>query len=113
MMHVERMSQLQPRMQTAIAELQAMIRRRYPAATFRIACNPEDSEMVLLKPTVDVDDRDEVVDVVIDRLLELQTDEHLPLLVVPVRPKARNDAIRRTMREAAPSWGTEPPPVQS
>jgi hypothetical protein len=39
--------------------------------------------------TVDVEDTDVVVEVYIDRLLDLQIDEGLAVYVVPVRPLAR------------------------
>jgi hypothetical protein len=35
---------------------------------------------------VDVDDLDEVVDLIGDRLLEMQVDEGLPVYVTPLRP---------------------------
>ncbi len=42
---------------------------------------------------VDVDDRGEVIDVFLDRLVELQLEEGLPLFVVPVRTPERIAAI--------------------
>jgi hypothetical protein len=86
-----------PRMHEALEELKHMLRQRYPDATFRVARSPENPETVLLKPVVDVADRDEVMDVVIDRLIELQSVEQLPLFVVPVRTPERNEAIRQAM----------------
>jgi hypothetical protein len=105
----ERAPEFTPRMQQALTELQALISKRYPDATFRVTRSPENPETVLLKPVVDVDDRDEVMDVVIDRLGELQGEEQLSLLVVPTRPKARNEAIRRAMEQTEPTWQREPP----
>ncbi len=96
--------ELGPRMKQAISELEALVRQRYPDATFQVTRHPEDSEAVLLKAEVDVEDRDEVMDVVIDRMVEMQSDEDLPVFVVPTRPKARNEAIRRALDEAAPAW---------
>ena len=96
-MTVERTPKFTPAMQKAISELQGLISKRYPDATFRITRSPESPKTVLLKPVVDVDDRDEVMDVVIDRLGELQAQEQLSLLVVPVRIEARNEAIRRAI----------------
>jgi hypothetical protein len=111
-MSVERERRLEPRMQRAIAELEGLIRARYPDATFRVTRHPEAHDSVLLKPVVDVDDRDEVMDVIIDRLGELQAEEHLPILVVPVRPPARREAIRWAMQQAAPARRGPLPPVQ-
>jgi hypothetical protein len=45
---------------------------------------------------VDVDDPDEVLDLVTDRLLELQLDEGIPIFVVPVHTPER---ISHTMRQ--------------
>ncbi|MDP9469086.1 MAG: hypothetical protein M3Q71_00245 [Chloroflexota bacterium] len=83
-----------PRMHAAIEELQGLIAARYPAATFNVGLG-EDPEGVYLRATVDVEDRGEVVDVFIDRLVDLQTEEGLHLYVVPGRPPERNAAILR------------------
>jgi hypothetical protein len=83
-----------PRMQAAIAELQDLIRGRYPEARFDVGYG-EDPEGVYLTATVDVEDRDEVVDVFIERLVDLHVAEGLPLHVLPVRPPERNAAILR------------------
>jgi hypothetical protein len=103
-MSIEQEAALAPRMHKAVEELKDLLRQRYPEATFQVARSPENQQTVLLKPVVDVDDRDEVMDVVIDRLVELQSTEQLPLFVVPVRPAARNQAIRATAAAAAPAW---------
>jgi len=81
-------------MSAAIAEFQDLIRRHYPEATFDVRLG-EDPEGVYLLATVDVEDRDEVVDVFIDRLVDLHVAEQLPLHVLPVRPPARTAAILR------------------
>ena len=111
-MSVEQEVALTPRMHEAVEELKELLRQRYPEATFRVARSPENPQTVLLKPVVDVDDRDEVMDVVIDRLVELQSTEQLPLFVVPVRPAARNEAIRAQAAAAAPAWRKHRPPAQ-
>jgi len=108
MLKTEREPKLRPRMQQAIEELKGLVRDRYPAATFLVTRSPDDRRTVLLKPVVDVEDRDEVMDVVIDRLVALQSEEHLPVLVVPSRPKARSEAIRQAMKQAAPAWRKHP-----
>jgi hypothetical protein len=112
MMKTERAPRLAPRMQAAVEELKGLVQERYPDATFQVTRSPEDRKTVLLKPVVDLDDRDEVMDVVIDRLIELQSEEQLPLLVVPVRPQARSEAIRQRMKQTAPAWRTQLPPIQ-
>ena len=98
MIEAERQPRLTPRMQAAVDELKGLVRDSYPNASFQVARSPENRGVVLLKPVVDVDDRDEVMDVVINRLVEMQSERHLPILVVPIRPQARSEAIRQAMK---------------
>ena len=83
---------MSPRMVEAVAELKALILDQYPEATFDIG-QGEDPEGVYLTAIVDVDDRGEVIDLFLDRLVDLQVDEGLPLFVVPVRTPARTAAL--------------------
>jgi len=46
---------------------------------------------------VDVEDTDEVVDVFMDRLLEMEIEEGLPVYVIPIRP------IERAVRASRPA----------
>jgi hypothetical protein len=80
---------LDERTQRAVQELEETIRLRYPTATFELACGVDDPASIHLITTVDVDDPDEVGDLVIDRVVELQVDEAIPLHVIPVRPLGR------------------------
>lgn len=84
----ERKRSVDPRIESAVAELQGMIAARYPGATFGVAPG-EDPDGTYVTATVDVEDTDEVFDVVVGRLLELQVDEGLPVHVLPVRPVER------------------------
>ncbi|MCC7024960.1 MAG: hypothetical protein IT338_19170 [Thermomicrobiales bacterium] len=77
-----------PRAQAALDELQAMIARRYPEATFDVHTGYDPAGIYLLA-TIDIEDIDEVVDVFMDRMLEMQIEEGLPVYVVPLRPVAR------------------------
>jgi hypothetical protein len=99
-MSAEPWRDLSPRMEQAIEELKSIILERYPEATFRVVPDPEDAETILLKPTVDVEDRDEVVELVIDRLVDLSIHEGLSILVVPQRTPARNEAIWRAQKQS-------------
>lgn len=101
-----------PRMHAALEELKDLIRQRYPDATFQVTRSPENPDTILLKPVVDVDDRDDVMDVVIDRLVDLQSEGELALFVVPVRPAARNEALRRAVHQAGQAWRKQVPPIQ-
>ena len=86
---------LEGRMHEAVTELQGTISRRYPSARFSLS-HPEDEPTSLeLTAVVDVDDPDEVLDAVIDRVVKFQVDEHLPIHVVPIRTPERIAAYLR------------------
>lgn len=96
-MRARRASRLDPRIDAAVRELQTLISARYPSATFQLSPDTDEPPMVLLTATVDVDDPDEVLDLVLDRMLELQIEERVPVQVVPVRTSERiaaDDTIR-------------------
>lgn len=80
-----------PRLEAALGELEALIGARYPSATFAIT-DGDDPRGTYLLATVDVEDTDEVVDVFVERLMQLQIDEGLPLYVIPIRPMERIQA---------------------
>lgn len=82
------------RMQAAVSEMQRLIRERFPGATFNPAAG-EDPGSVWLWATVDVDDPDKVLDLVTDRLLVLNAEDEIPLLVIPVRTPERRQALLR------------------
>jgi hypothetical protein len=71
------------RTRAAITELENMIASRYPTATFDVSRGADDPRAVYLVATVDLDDPFEVVDLVIDRVVDLQVDEGIPLRVIP------------------------------
>ena len=81
-----------PRMEEALDELQALIASRYPEATFSVSVG-EDPDGIYLTATVDVEDMGEVVDVFLDRMVDFQIEEELPIFVVAVRPLLRNADI--------------------
>jgi len=87
-MSAERRIDLDERIRSAVAELQALIHSRYPEATF-VLTEGEDPPGTYLKATVDLDDVDEVIDSFGDRLLELQVEERLPVYVIPLQPVER------------------------
>jgi hypothetical protein len=93
-----------PRIRAAIDELEGMIVERFPQATFLVH-EGYDPPGIYLKATVDIDDTDEVVDVIGDRLLDLQVYEELPLYFVPLRPIERVLEEIRKQAERAP-WLT-------
>ncbi len=95
MVRTQHEPKLTARMQRAIDELKALLSEHYPEATFRVSHSPDDRRGIDLVTTVDLEDRDEVMDLVIDRLLELQIKDRLPVHVIPVRTRERNLAIIR------------------
>jgi hypothetical protein len=87
-----------PRMRAAVAELQERIRSRYPTATFAVGGGWDDPDGVYITATVDLDDPDEVIDLIVERLLELQIDEGLPVYVIPTRTPERVAAMLEERR---------------
>ena len=81
-------------------ELEALISSRYPTASYQRS-HGEDPEGEYLTATVDVEDTDEVVDLIIDRMLEMQIAEGLPVYVIPIRPIQRALAALRERGSAA------------
>jgi hypothetical protein len=83
-----REARVDARMQSAIEELQQLLLHSYPDAQFQVGPSPEDSDIVHLYAIVDTDDLDAVLDPVIDRMMEIQIEDGLPLFVVTMRPAA-------------------------
>lgn len=81
-----------PRIQAALDELRGLIEQRFPEASFSIYFGDE-PEGIRLLATVDVEDLDEVMDAVVDRLVDMQVYEGLPVYVVPEWPAARTHAF--------------------
>ena len=77
-----------PRVEGAIEELRALIAERYPGARFDVF-ERDDPEGVRLQATVDIEDTEEVMDVVIDALYDIQVERGLPVYVVTEQPLAR------------------------
>jgi hypothetical protein len=99
---------LDPKMQTAVDELQALIQQKHPEAQFRLSRDPEGSDAIHLIAALDVDDTDLVVDEFLDRMMQLQIEEHLPLFVIPVRTPEREMALREA--ERTQKWAVMPTP---
>jgi len=79
---------LTPAIEEAVRELKGAITARFPQVSFVVE-EGFDPKGTYLVPTVDIDDTDEVIDLVGDRLVELQVDEGLPVYVTPLRPIQR------------------------
>jgi hypothetical protein len=94
-------------MQAALAELRELITTRFPQARFTIEENA-DPDGYYLVATVDIDDSDEVVGLIGDRLLEMQVDEELPVYVTPLRPIER---VFAQLQERMAVQSLTPPPL--
>ena len=80
---------LDKRMQHAVAELQGTIADRYPGARFSLSHPDDEPASLELTAVVDVDDPDDVLDLVVDRVVQFQVDDGLPIHVVPIRTPER------------------------
>lgn len=95
---IESLQHREPMIEAALAELRGMILSRYPDAKFSTR-HGDDPVGVYLRAEVDVENLIDVVDVVLDRLVDMQVDEGLPIELVPVRPIQREIAnLRRPTR---------------
>ncbi len=94
----EQSPSLDRRTRQAISELQGAIARRYPTASFEVSRATDDPASIHLVAVVDVDDPDEVADLVVDRVVELQVDERIPIHVIPLRTPERVTAAREERR---------------
>ena len=90
---------LTPAMEKAVNELKGRISARFPQASF-IVEEGFDPKGIYLVTTVDIADTDEVLDVIGDRLVELQVDEGVPIYVTPLRPIQRVIAELREREQA-------------
>ena len=86
--------QLAARMKNALDELMKMIKAHYPDAQFEIEQGTDEPEAIYLVTRTDIDETEDVLDLVIDRLIELQVEERLPIHVIPVRPLERDTAVK-------------------
>jgi hypothetical protein len=85
-------------MTSAIEELKTIIRSYDPNAHFEVAAGPDAGDVYLVT-TVDTDDADDVMDLYIDRLVEMQVDDRLPLYVMTL-PSTREASDRQGSRNS-------------
>lgn len=101
----ERINTTESTRQQAVVELQHLIQTRYPTAVFEVGPGGDDPEGTYITAIVDLDDPDEVMDLVIDRLLTFQIEQRLPIQVVPIRTPERVEELRqqRASRQHLPA----------
>ncbi len=93
-MNDDRFEITDPKMQAAVDELQQLILAHFPLTTFTVG-EAEEPDGVYMRAIVDVDDADEVADVFMNRLVDFQVEENLPIHVVTVRTPERRAALRQ------------------
>ena len=104
-LHDHEPSLTDPRIPARVEEFRSRVLERYPDATFEVKRGGEPPGVYLMA-TVDVEDSGEVLDTIMDRLLEVQVEEYLPVYVIPVRPLPELvQAIGRTARISPESAG--------
>lgn len=103
-MRSEHLNHADPKMAAALTDLQDRIRIHFPSVTFAVT-QEDDPTGVYLTATVDLDDPDAVIDVIGERLLELEVDEGLPIYVVAVRTPAR---VAKLLAQRAQNHRHEP-----
>ena len=84
----------EPQIQDAVATLRTLIASRYPSARFAVF-ELDDPKGVRLQATVDLEDTDEIMDVVMDALFDIQVERGLPVSVLTEQPLARVAEKRR------------------
>ena len=101
-MKTESHVRLTPRIKAALHELGGLITAHFPQASLVVE-EGSDPKGIYLVTTVDIPDTDEIIDLVGDRLVELQVDEGLPLYLTPLRP------IERVVADLAAREATSAP----
>ena len=85
----------------AAEELKGLIRAKYPDAEFKLVRAVDQQRSWHLWVMVEVDDLDDVSALVIDREVDMLTEEHIPIHVIPTGPREplatpRSAAVRKT-----------------
>jgi hypothetical protein len=84
--------------QAAIDELKRSILSRHPEATFEVGPGTDDPTLIHLYAYVDLDDPEEAADEILDRMVDIQLDDGIPLHVIPMSTPAR--ALKRAQEYA-------------
>ena len=100
---------LDPKRAAAVRELTALVAQHYPETSFVVVPGQDDPEATHIIATVDVDDPDDVVDLVIDRMLVLQIQEGLPVHLIPIRTPERVASLLRSRHLQERSEALLPP----
>jgi hypothetical protein len=89
----------------ALVELTAIIAKRYPSAQFEVL-QGSDPLGIYLRPIVSADEAEDVLELVMDRLLDLQVEDGLPLYVFPIW--TQECELSRTQTQVTMASGSVP-----
>ena len=87
-----------PRIGRALNELADLVRGEYPEATFTVVPAEDDAAIIHLVARVDVEDPEDVANLIMDRMLEMQIEEELPIYFIPLRTPERIAALREAQK---------------
>lgn len=105
----EYQASLDPRRQQAVRELTQLVQAHYPLTEVTVAPSEDNPDITHVIATVDIDDPDEVADLVMERMLELQIEEGLPVYLIPLRTPMRTAKLLQQQRSRTHSIVSRPP----
>ena len=85
------------RVKEAAEELKGLILAKYPDAEFKLLRSPWEQRSWILWAYVDVEDKDEVRALIVDREVDMLAEEHIPIHVfvhAPIKAPAKAKAAR-------------------
>ena len=85
------------RVREAAEELKGLIRAKYPDAEFRLARDPDQRRSWLLWTVTDEEDSEEVSRLIMDREIDMLSEELIPLHVIPI-PRKRSPGETKPAR---------------
>ena len=100
-MRARRRSPRTPAIDAALDELKQIILAKYPDAVFEVQRGIDEPDSFELDAIVDLENGDEVLDLVIDRVLDMQLKDGLPIHVIPLRPSTSRWEIAARAAAAA------------
>ena len=89
------------RVRDAVSELKATIVAQYPTARFELVRAVDDPKNYDLLVMVASADPDEVLDLVVDRVVEMRVEQSIPLHVLAVQPDDRLAVAQSAQRRQA------------
>ena len=97
-----------PRIGRALNELADLVRGEYPEATFTVVPAEDDAAIIHLVARVDVEDPEDVANLIMDRMLEMQIEEELPIYFIPLEPPSGSQLCGKH-RSVTPALGVRFP----